>query len=1193
MAEQEVSLKCSKEHVEVSSVSIKREERNSLSHNSSVALGSSEEIGESSSRPDIRTGELRKLRVRFSGSISEDIGSDDNNTRSINASEEVHFNSSPGDTKSVLAEDVRSGGSGDWENREHYSTLREKNLQVSHHELVPSTRLDKPDNLEDVLGQVAARLVSSASSGEREDTDQLVSSFLLKQLRNLAAKERDLEDRLGQERIEHVVEKVEGEVEFEQVINEMWFSMRAEDEAQEMERRERDFEMQRREVQLEEEVRLLQGKVRRLEDELRLSHAEKDFALQKKQDEMDDIILSMLGDMQDIEEATGGSSSVSNDSETVSAALNRRTTVSSEKAIFLAFEDMLKGADERAKQDRYVFESTLHAKENLENVLQQEQRRSLDKERHLESRLLAMEKEVSRVSGVLREAELALSVEQDRRKEARVEVDQVLETWKEEKRIRGEYEDKAKRLLSFLVGVKEKLVTGEDAEEDVSSRLASVLKDLDKELQRMSSKRFSTKRSKLMESEQSTRWKLQRDAAVAERDNLEEKLNLHLRRARDREAEIEAMWVERERNLVTKCDHLEAAVAHWESMYKKRDANVVQDRKLWEMELETHRKQWTDEKTGLEAFMQQREQWFEEQVTKWTSLLEAKDQELTSLKKELEELEVSFKNVKLKLENPFQQVNDQQKQMLENSSQTNVSCESYEAERNSEESEGEGCQSIQKFVHEIDTDYVEVAEPNIGSETVRKIRLEKEELERKLSSALKLVDELRTEIQDKMTQFDTEKKDIEAELTSKTTELDDLAGQLNSRERQMETLMKKFRDEVLTIDREVEKERKEREEVMEMHFVGKRRLVAEIREKEERWQNDLEAITQELLESREWARQKDEDIITLKEDLKSLGEQRQAEEQRLTKRVHSLAKEKDVLTAALDREQKARLVAEAEYRRLERDTNSWDNADLEDRVANMDKQIAEAMTAIESLKEEVDNKEAQLVQAKMDKEAEWKKRHTALDQEHKEMLYMREQQWQQMWVRKEQELLSANDKILAAQREEISIVQGALKELEWSIMHGDVDIKAKLAKLSRKEEMLKVHTSHLEEVDQYVLDLQTKLEESEKMRKSAEVAASVLELKRVASLDVAVVQGDRDGRPSSNMVRHGGHLTSHLSLENGTESLRLRTRSALGDRSGRSSFSSIREIQPDTHLEVENYSRYIPLSLHLHLIILMFVILPR
>jgi len=1204
MAEQVTSLKCSREPVEVCNVPKIEEPGNTPSQNSCVALGSSEELGESNtgSGIDIRKGEL----IGSCESGNEELRTDElhHRTQPIKASENLSF---PGDTKSGSSEDAGIGGCGDGDDEEQHSKANEKNLQVYHNELVPSASLDRFNSLENVSGQGAARSVPRAASVDREESDKLVSSFLLKQLRNFAAKERDLEFRLDQERIEHVVEKVEGEVEFEQVINEMWFSMRAEDEAQEMERKERDFEMERREVQLQEEIGILQGQVRRLEDELRLSHAEKEFALQKKQDEMDDIIQSMLGDMRDSGEAkrdvaADGGSSVPNGSELVPATANRRTAGSPQRAIFLAFEDMLKEADERAKQERHVFESTLQAKVDLEKMFQQEQQRWHEKERHLESVSLAMEKEVSKISSVLREVELAFSVELERRKEACLEVDQVLETWKEEKRIRGEYEDKVKRLLSFLMSIKEKLTTGEDGEEDVTSRLASVSRDLDKELQRMSSKRFSTKRSKRLESEQSCRWKLQRDAAIAERDNLEEKLNLHVRRARDREAEMEAMWMEREGNLVAKCSHLEATIVHWEAKFKKRSSEVMEERKALEMELEAHRKQWAEEKTGWEAFVLHREQWLAEQVTKWTSLLASKDLELTSLKKEREELVSSFKNVKQALENQSQQIHDQQKQILENSSQTNTSCESYKAGRNSEEGEGESCQSMEKFVHEIGAvEDGDDAEPDICTDEVEKLRLEREELEEKLSSSLKLMDELRTEFQDKIAQFDAEKKILEAGVSSKIAEVEDLAGQLNARERQMETLMQKFRDEVSNIDREVEKERKEREEVMEMHFVAKRRLVAEIREKEENWQNDLEAMTQELLESREWARQKDEDVVILKEDLQALDEQKKTEEQRLSKRIYCLMKEKDVLTAALAREQKAREVAETECQRFEGerailleelnserhrnstelksgDNDSRSDANLQvavDRVANMDKQIAEAMTAMERLREELKTKETQLVQAKMDAEAEWEKRQAALDREHKELLEIREQQWQQSWMGKEKEILSANEKILAVQREEIAVVQGALRELEWSIKHGDMDLKAKLAEISKKEGMVQVHTSHLEEVDQYVLDLQTKLEESEKKRKSAEIAASVLKLKRVASLDVALVQGDRDGRPLSNMVKHDGHLTSHLSIENGMESLRIRTRSSPGNRSGRSSFSSIREIQPDTHLEIENSSRYI------------------
>ncbi|KAG0623281.1 hypothetical protein M758_3G162200 [Ceratodon purpureus] len=516
------------------------------------------------------------------------------------------------------------------------------------------------------------------------------------------------------------------------------------------------------------------------------------------------------------------------------------------------------------------------------------------------------------------------------------------------------------------------------------------------------------------------------------------------------------------------------------------------------------------------------------------------------------------------------------------------------------------CQSADKlFVHESDeVEDEDQGEPDLGRGSVKELRSEMGELELKVSSTLTLMDELVPDFQDETNSCDAEKKNLEVALSSKTAEVEELVAQINSRECQMEALMQKFRDEVFIMDREAEKDRKERE----MDFIGKRRLLAEIREKEESWQNDLEAITQELFESREWARQKEEDIMILKEDLQALDERSKAEEERLSERMHSLIEENDVLKAALKQEQKCREAAEAEYLRLEEehiillkelsterrkssvgpkveDTNQWGNAHVQPavcRVANVDRQITDAMDAIENLREELDSKETQLVQANRDKHSEWEEREAALADEYKEMLDRREKQWQQLWMLKEQELLSANDKILhqlADQRGEFAIVQGALRELEWSINHGDIDIKAKLAGISKKEGMVKVHTSHLEEVDQYVLDLQskledlqTKLEESEKYRKSAEVAASVRELKRVASFDLSLVQRNRDGKPALNMVRHDGHLTSHPSLDNGMNSSRIRTRSSLGDKPGLSGFSCIREIQPETYWEVENSS---------------------
>jgi late competence protein required for DNA uptake (superfamily II DNA/RNA helicase) len=65
------------------------------------------------------------------------------------------------------------------------------------------------------------------------------------------------------------------------------------------------------------------------------------------------------------------------------------------------------------------------------------------------------------------------------------------------------------------------------------------------------------------------------------------------------------------------------------------------------------------------------------------------------------------------------------------------------------------------------------------------------------------------------------RKELEAALALEAADVEQLKRQLNAREHEMEVLMQKFHNEVLKIDREVKNERNKREEVMEMHFVGK------------------------------------------------------------------------------------------------------------------------------------------------------------------------------------------------------------------------------------------------------------------------------------------------------------------------------------------------------------------------------------
>ncbi|KAH8961406.1 hypothetical protein BDL97_05G048900 [Sphagnum fallax] len=1035
-------------------------------------------------------------------------------------------------------------------------------------------------DLADSLQPVRSFMTAAATVDQQTKKEVKVSAFLIGQLRSLAAKERELEARIGRERVEHVVEKVEDEVEYEGAMEEMWLNMQADEESRQMEQRERDFEVERREVQLEDEIVLLRGRVQRLEEELKLAHVEKEYALQKKQDEMDGIIQGMLVELQASEDREELSIEQENlrklgDSLVAAAAKSRQAAVSPSKAIFLAFEDTLKKADQQVEQARNILDSTLRAKEDAETTFQQQQCMWHERELQLESQILELHKELSKISGLMREADSGLFIEQERRKEARHEVEDLLIMYRDEKKMRSESEEKLKRLVKFLVKMKENLVKDNHGDDDLQGRFRALLQELEKELQRANSKRSSSneKRSQVLESEQANQWKTQRDAAETERDKLETKLKLQLKRARDREQEIEAMWSEREKDLVARCSHLESGLAQWEAKYKTRGAEIMKEQKARKQEMEIYCKEWADEKASWEAMVSQREDWLEEQVAKWTSLLDAKDYELFKLKHSYHELNRVATATKERLDELQQQLYENTRAFSEHSTQTSLLCE-----KSQEESEGESCLSIVKFVNETD-----MMEEESTKMEMEKLRAAKNELEMKVQDTLHLVEALQSEFSAKERQMELERTKLELILATKAADMEQLQGQLSAREHEMEVLMQKFQDEVLNIDREVERERKEREEVMEMHFVGKRRLVNDMREKEERWQNEMDAIAQELAEQRVSARQKDEDVATLKENLKTLEEHQRTEDLKVAKLLASFRQENDALTNELDQQRKAGKLANADVQKLQKEIetlleeldaerqkkmglnmnqgnlNDWRTqlqASAGQVVVSVGRQMSDATCiATESLREELCVKEMQLVMTRKEQEEAdlGGKGETILGQE---LSMQEEEHCQQEWQCKEQKHVDKENILqeLEAEREEVSVLQGTVRELEWLLMHSEVENKNKLDFVRKKEGMVKVHSSHLEEVDQYIMDLRSKLEESETKRKGAEVALAVQDLKRAASLDAATlvqVPNKHDGRP----------LAYSLSLDNRNDSLCVRTRASFdaGVRSGHFSVPGVQD----------------------------------
>ncbi len=140
---------------------------------------------------------------------------------------------------------------------------------------------------------------------------------------------------------------------------------------------------------------------------------------------------------------------------------------------------------------------------------------------------------------------------------------------------------------------------------------------------------------------------------------------------------------------------------------------------------------------------------------------------------------------------------------------------SFPCRKSQEESGGENCLSIVRFVNEID---MEEESLRMEADKLKTVRIQ---LEMKAQDTPNLIEALQSAISVKEKQMGPARKELEAAPALEAADVEQLKRQLSAREHEMEVLMQKFHNEVLKIDREVESEQNKREEVMEMHFVGK------------------------------------------------------------------------------------------------------------------------------------------------------------------------------------------------------------------------------------------------------------------------------------------------------------------------------------------------------------------------------------
>lgn len=1031
-------------------------------------------------------------------------------------------------------------------------------------------------------------LVRSQNEACQESkTDSSLVRMLWTQIESLALREKEVEQTLSKERIENLVSKVEEEVEFEGMVEDMCLRFRADGEFMDMERRERDWERERREVRLEEEVELLRNKVESLEEEIRIANAEKEYALQKKQVEMHGLICNMqvLSRGDQGQQASGIENVFQTDEEKTLAVVKARHQELPDvggETVLAALREMLSLAEKKAERDCRA----------LKDSFQDEQQMWIDNEQQLQNQISALEKELNSMQDTLKEKESVISLERERRRHYGLEVDKVLAFWREENSVHNAVCQRLKNIEVFLAEFAQKAMHLKTlflaGETEAQNALSEILKDLENVGGDKLEIPSPSKGQKLFEWELIERWKSQRDHLEDERDKLEEKLELATRKSRENDERIETLWQENERNFVEKLRNLEAQIGNEDTVWNKTNEAVLEEKGMWELEVSAYKKAWQEEREKVHAMMVERGQWMEEHTQKWAALLDVKEEELCSLRTAQKKLDNSLSTSKKRLLNIKRQLVRHRKGTskesrskvqkaysnfddngglcsdegdLETSCSTDLLASNersgaghgneeyyFEAEQLAMDISKEIGRLAREIRREQDRLEKERTDVRIGTEQLKD---ERKELENKVADALTLMEDLREQIKAKEGQMEWERKQMDLILVAKTDEVEHLKKLLSSKEHEIEVNVQKFKDEMNLIQKEVEKERKEREDVMDMHFASRRKLVKEMKEREARWEKEIEATSQEMQELIRDIGEKDEQILRLKNELRDF--ELEAEQERSMKQEvkgnASWGYKKDVQPRKLKSSRQQDLdsaktsVGELHSEDLPnenlalinfvssgveltalgstqdcvfRGRRDVDWQDVVGKIAGFDKQIAEAMLAIQSLKEELNAKEKELQRARLDRDSNSK---TSWLQERDQTNEAQEKngvsdvQREFDWGQREQVLLRDNEdliKLLEAERTDtadaMSILQGAVRELQWALKHykrkeddaTSVELDRETQSFSIKGELVKVHASHLEELDRFILDLKLKAEEAEKRARAAEVALAVNAVKVAA-----------------------------------------------------------------------------------------------
>ncbi|BFI10982.1 hypothetical protein MPTK1_3g19420 [Marchantia polymorpha subsp. ruderalis] len=851
---------------------------------------------------------------------------------------------------------------------------------------------------------------------------------------------------------------------------------------------------ERSKEQFEDEAAVWKKKGRRMKHRMKGSHSSNDSPMQKNPDYVGHVMKDMLAELRvdgqrvstDLGEEVGGK-------HLWPRLAHSENNGNSYRLMVMAFEELLREFEEKANNNRKKLDDVLRAKEEDAALMQRQCRAWFEKENQLRSRISSLELHHCRLSDLLRETAAALTSEKDKRKESRFELEAVMELLREEKKSHHETLENLNKYINSVKKLRESLgaqvsCSAKEGGSLCLESVESVMRDMDRELQWTS--RSTPSKSKTCESalesskvDELNRVKQQRDAAEKERDQIEERLNALLIETKEGHGEMEALWLEREKLMEQKVGCLEVELQYLHTKSRRKETEVMIERQRWADELENCMQAWARERKAWEATLKERV----EVSGRFTA---ATDDGET-------------------LQSPDPCYTNMGNLVQVTGEVADIECEEEKVKERQREKAIE--------------DWRQVAEQH---------KQERKETENKLSAALILVKNLEQNIKVQEAEMEEERNRMDSLMSKKSAELEKLKQSLKSKERDLEVTIQKFTDELKMIDKEVERERKEREQVMEIHFASKRQLVCDIKAKEESWEKTLEARNQEL--------QMVVDQLTSKEKELGELHTKVDEEKSLRERIAlELQREKSVNRKEMEEmlsdiwkicEDEGIHVAVAqkllpgsdlslrrpmweslwhEYcrsRHISDDatvlpsTMEWEFTRV--KVSRFEKQITDAMSAIKSLRDEVKAKEEQLSKVKADREREWEQREEDWAQEKGTLIHLldslqqKEVQLAEERHSREEEFakkIEAMEELRKIEQEEaaemIANLQGSTRELEWCLKRTNSLPSRRLSNPRNssvlaggltyspdKNEVVKVHSSYLEEVDRYIFDLESRKE---------------------------------------------------------------------------------------------------------------------